>query len=124
MVFLVRIGTDGWQLLHQSFDVPVLARFLLHQQAHIVSHQVDTSLQSQAFADKRGFHQSPLSLTVVFKQDIYSLTDIRYLLLGIDLETCTVEATTRTELKRLFAERLAQRVSKRCLRTVDEVVEC
>ena len=123
MVFLIRIGTDGWQLLHQPIDVPVLARLLLHQQTHIVSHQIDASLQPQPLADKRGLHQSTFSLTVVFKQDIHSLTDIRFLLLGISLETHTVKATTRTELQGLFAERLAQRVSKRCCRTVYQVVE-
>ena len=54
---VVRLGVEvlanGWQVLHEAVDVPALARLLLHQQPHVVGHQVDAALQPEPFADER-----------------------------------------------------------------------
>ena len=134
--FLIGIGSHGWQLLHQSLDVPVLARLLLHQQTHIVGHQVDTSLQSQALTDKRGLYQCPLDVVGVAdaqseghgdrfmtKEHIHSLADVGFLLEGIGFEARPVESRTGTKLQDLLAERPAQRVGKRGVGMVYQVVE-
>ena len=96
---------DGGLLL----NAVVTARLLLHEQSQVVGHQVNTSLQSQRFADERRLQQRMLTV-VVGKQFADHLFKVLRLLAGIVDEALTVEVVAGTELHGLFAERAPQRL--------------
>ena len=82
---------------HPSLDIPVLAGLLLHQQTHIISHQVYTPLQSQLFANKRGLQQGMLAI-IFAEQHINGLSDVIYLLATIVLEGVGIKRLARAKL--------------------------
>ena len=57
------------------------------------------------------------------KEHIHSLADVGFLLQGIGLEARAIEARTGAKLQNLLAKRLAQRVGKRRVGMVYQVVE-
>ena len=102
---------------------PFLARLLLDQQLHIVSHQVDTASQTQPFTDKGGLQERFIAV-VDSKQIVHRFTDICYLTLCISLELCRLEAFTSAKLQSLLTERATQHIAKLGIGIVDNPIKC
>ena len=104
--------------------VVVLARLLFHQQPHVAGHQVDASLQSQAFADERRLQQRPLAVVArVGKERCHRLLDVGRLLPGVLREAVGIEVAACRELQCLFAEEAVHRLAHRVVAVVDDIVQ-
>ena len=97
---------------YAPFDIEIAPRLLLNQQLKVCSHQVDTSLYAQFFADKRrlknGFRFVERRFFAM-KKLVYNLLNIATLLLCAMLKVVAhVHIATRAIFKSLLTKALFQ----------------
>ena len=99
-------------------NLHVLASLLLHEQAHILRHQVDASLKPQPFAYKRRFEQCSLGL-----QEGYRLTNILHLRFCLQTKGFGFEVRAAAVAQGLLAERPLQHLGGGDVGLVDNGIE-
>ena len=106
------------------FNIPVLTRFLFHQQAHVSRHQIDTPLYSELFTDERRLENRILAVvSALFKQNMDCLSEMGCHKGGIVLELRGIKILARTEIKGFLSEILLQRQTHVSLFAVDDIVQ-